>query len=98
MINKILSACRDSDRERLPEGVEPKHIYQVKMNSYTNTSRDSVTMDLYFKGFKGIANAKYFSIQNLTIKQFTELYNVIFDEQESALDDLFEWDIGDEDD
>ena len=97
MINKILSVCRDSDRKKLPEGVTPEHIYQVKMNSYTNTARDSVTMDIYFKGFKGIANAKYYSIQNLTIKQFMELYNVIFDEQESALEDLFEWDIGEED-
>jgi len=89
MVKSILDSCLDSNRDKLPSGVLPKHISQVKMNSYTNNSRDSVSMNLYFKGVASIPNQKYYSIDGLTVKQFMSLYNVIFDEVEVDVNFLF---------
>ena len=78
VVDNILNMCVDTDVENLPDGVEPKHIYQVKMNSYVNTSQDSVSMNLYFKGHKEIKNSKYYSIDNLTVENFMVAYNAIY--------------------
>ena len=93
MVNKILSACRDADGKKLPDGVEIHNINQVKMNSYSNTGRNSVTMDLDFKGVKSLPNAKYYSIVNLTVEKYMHLYDAIFAELDNDTDELFPfWD------
>ena len=77
-IDKILNYLRDADGKPLPDGVAIENVNQVKMNSYTNTSEDSVSLEIYFKGVPEISNRKYYAIENLSIKNFTRLYGSIF--------------------
>ena len=61
MVQKILSMCVDTNKDKLPSGVRPSNICQVKQNSYTNGNRDRVSLNLYFKGVDGISNNKYYT-------------------------------------
>jgi len=94
IVGNVLKKCLDTDKKHLPSGVEPKHIYQVKLNSYLNTDKDSVSLNIYFKGVDSIKNSKYYTIDNLTISNFIRIYEAIY-EVNKSMNDVFSLQIDD---
>lgn len=88
LVTSILKKCVNSSKQKLPDGVGFRHIYQIKSNSYVNTMRDFMSLNIYFKGHKEISNQAYYTIDNLPEDKFIQCRNAIYDVVE-ALNDVF---------
>lgn len=93
LVANILNKCVDTNKNKLPAGVGFKHIYQVKSNSYVNTIRDIMSLNLYFKGHKAISNQAYYTVDNLSEDKFIQCRNAIYDVVEAMNDVFSDYDI-----